>query len=583
MKALKRHIDLGLFDDLVPLNETNDAMRAHLAQRLRVEIRGEDTVLFNKDDTGRYSVYLLEGEVALTSPLSPEERIRADTAAARYPLAHHFPRHVTARAHTRTKQLLIDGRVGEQHHAAAAQPAEQTDWKTAWLKSPLFQRLPRPHLDDLLERMEEIAVQAGQVILHQDEVADCNYVIKKGHCSVSRRPAPRARDEKLAELETGQGFGEEALITNATRNASVTMMEDGVLLRLGKEDFINSLAKPLLRHMPFDELMSHRNAVVVDVRTPEEFETDGLVGSLNMPMPVLRLKAHRLAPPRAFVVYSNTGHFSTAAAFILLQHGLDAYVLKGGLSGAPKHRIKHTRSFRQEDPHAEQATHTVVRFPDAAGRDGGEPAVKFDWVSDEAMWRNTIGLRDDQGLESLFTPTDMYRNQAVDTSHQGFEDMRLFTKVGDVSGARLSLAEDEANGSVQTYTQRRADPTAARAQQGDLFTFGRRSARAGGRPAYAQSDVAPPRGLGKGGIVALALLMSSVGFATAFWTNDGLRNAVSQIPDWVQKQRDLDAKVSRLIENIEKLPALQPVRAAPAPETVPSTDPRNSGEIIRTP
>src|SRR3569832_2487979 len=133
--------------------------------------------------------------------------------------------------------------------------------------------------------MEEIAVQAWQVILHQDVVADCYYVIFFGCCCVSRRPAPRARDVKLAELETGQGFGEEALITNATRNASVTMMEDGVLLRLGKEDFINSLAKPLLRHMPFDELMSHRNAVVVDVRTPEEFAPAGLVGSLTLPMP----------------------------------------------------------------------------------------------------------------------------------------------------------------------------------------------------------------------------------------------------------------------------------------------------------
>src|SRR3569623_1020685 len=98
MKALKRHIDLGLFDNLVLLNETIAAMRAHLAQRLRVEIRGEDTVLFIKGDTGRYSVYLLEGEVALTSPLSAEARIRADTAAARNQLAHHFPRHVTARA-----------------------------------------------------------------------------------------------------------------------------------------------------------------------------------------------------------------------------------------------------------------------------------------------------------------------------------------------------------------------------------------------------------------------------------------------------------------------------------------------------
>src|SRR3569833_1608584 len=126
MKALKRHIALGLFDDLVPLNETNDAMRAHLAQRLRVEIRGEDTVLFNKGDTGRYSVYLLEGEVALTSPLSPEERIRTNTAAARYPLAHHFPRHVTTQTHTHTKQHNNNSDVAELIDAAAAQPAEQT-------------------------------------------------------------------------------------------------------------------------------------------------------------------------------------------------------------------------------------------------------------------------------------------------------------------------------------------------------------------------------------------------------------------------------------------------------------------------
>src|SRR3569832_2721277 len=139
MKALKRHIDLGLFDALVPLNETNDAMRAHLAQRLCVVFRGVVSVLFFLGVFGRYYVYLLEGEVALTSPLSPEERIRADTAAARYHLAHHFPRHEPARALTRTKLLIIDGDVAELNDAAAAQPAEQTDWKTAWLKSPLFQ------------------------------------------------------------------------------------------------------------------------------------------------------------------------------------------------------------------------------------------------------------------------------------------------------------------------------------------------------------------------------------------------------------------------------------------------------------
>lgn len=577
MKAQSKHSDFDPFDDLVPLSGTNDAARAHIARRMRVEIRGEDTVLFKRGDAARCSIYLLEGEVVLSSPLTPEERLRAGGEAARYPLAHHFPRHVTARALTRTKLLIIDGDVAELIDGVP-EPAEQTDWKTAWLKSPLFQRLPRPHLDDLLERMEEIVVQAGQVIIHQDEMADCYYVIKKGRCSVSRRPAPRARDVKLAELTTGQGFGEEALITNATRNASITMMEDGVLLRLGKEDFINSLAKPLLRHVPFDELTSHGNAVLVDVRTPEEFETDGLLGSLNMPMPVLRLKAHRLDSRRVYVVYSNTGHFSTAAAFILLQHGLDAYVLKGGVSGAPRHRIKHPRSYRQEDGRPEQGAHTVVPFPDAAGHGAaaGEDAVRFDWVADEAMWRNTIGLREDRQIESLLTPSAMYRNQAADTSHQGFEDVRLFTKVGGGVDARLSITEEEAS---HDFVHRRRNGDASQVRQDDQFTFVPHRARAEARSIHAQSRTDTSPGLSKGGIAVLILLMISVGLAAAFWTNDNLRNAMSQVPEWVQKQRDLEAKVTRLLENMERLPALQSLRPAPAP----TPDPRNSGEIVRAP
>lgn len=539
MRALKKQPDLNLFRQLVPLDALDDAARAELAQRSRIEHRDAGQLLFQKGDTARVSIYLLDGEVSLSSPLSPEERIRAGAAAARYPLAHHLPRAATARAVSRTRLLVIDGDVAEIVAGPATDHARAA-WKTAWLEAPLFRRLPRGRLDELLTRMEEIAVQAGQVVIHQDETADSYYVIKQGRCSVSRRPAPRARDVKLAELGPGQGFGEEALITNATRNASITMIEDGVLLRLGKEDFIASLARPLLRHMPFDELVAHGNAVLVDVRTPEEFETDGIIGSLNMPMPVLRLKAHRLDPRRAYVVYSNTGHFSTAAAFILLQQGLDAYVLKGGLSAAPRHRLKHPRSYRPDDAPA----HGVVDFPaQPRGPAGDEAKLRFDWVSDEAMWRNTIGLRADNELESLFTPSDMYRHQAVDTSLQGFEEVRLFTTVG-TGATGLTLAADEAAGTQASYT-------------------------AGGRPATARAGTGPVtaaagRGLGRGGSLALAALMLTIGFAAAYWTNDQLRFAVSELPVWIQKQRDLDSKLSRLLDNIERLPALQAGAGTPA-------------------
>lgn len=566
MKALRKHIDVGLFKELVPLKQLSEAAHARFALLARMESRNSGEVIFQKGDTAQVTVYLLEGEVTLNSPLSPEERIRAHSETACYPLAHHFPRHVTVRAVSRVKLLVIDGDVGTLIDSLMSEPGK---WKTDWLKSPLLARLSHRHLDDLFDRMQEITVQAGQTIIHQDETADCYYVIKQGRCSVSRRPAPRARDVKLAELTAGHGFGEEALITNATRNASITMMEDGVLLRLSKDDFIASLAKPLLQHMSYEELLSHRHAVLVDVRTPEEFETDGLIGSLNMPMPVLRLKAHRLDPQRVYVVYSNTGHFSTAAAFILLQQGLDAYVLKGGLNEVPSHRVKNAAS--RQDGKVNNTPHSIVNFPHVPR--GGElaadqkTAVKFDWVSDEAMWRNTIGLRDDRELESLFTPSDMYQGQAVDTSRQGFEDVRLFTKVGAGSGARLSLEDD---GSAASTHNCSAHSHAGANQRMDS-TFGPH-AMYQSNASHAQHYAEPSRHriLGRTGTFALAMLMLTIGFAAAYWTNDSLRDQVGKIPEWLQKQRDLDAKVSRLLENIERLPAMRSA-VAPHVETAPST------------
>lgn len=564
MKALRKHAPADLLKQLVPLNQLDDSARARLARAARMEMRESGDVLFRKGDQTKVTVYLLDGEVGLSSPLSPDERIRAGSDAARYPLAHHFPRHVTACALHRTKLLVIEGDIAELIAGAADKNTEE--WKTAWLDSPLFKRLSQSRLEELLGRMQEITVEAGQVVIHQDEAADCYYVIKQGRCSVSRRPAPRARDVKLAELVSGQGFGEEALITNATRNASITMMEDGVLLRLGKEDFIDLLAQPLLRHLPFDELMSHGNAVLVDVRTQEEFETDGIIGSLNMPMPVLRLKAHRLDPRRTYVVYSNTGHFSTAAAFILLQHGLDAYVLKDGLSGAPRHRIKHGA---HERPIGSQAAsqRAIVDFP-AAKR---EPTVNFDWVSDEAMWRNTIGLRNDQELDALFAPSDMYRKQAFDNSHQGFEDVRLFTKVGSGTGQRLSLAGDETAHS--SSFMRGADGAHQRNEDGAGAMQETHRSRTGSGFYY--NEPASKR-ISKTSIVAVALVMLAVGFAAAYWTNDDLRVEISNMGGWLQEQRDLDAKVSRLLDNIEKLPALQTLQREQHNVAAPVVIDRNS-------
>lgn len=138
---------------------------------------------------------------------------------------------------------------------------------------------------------------------------------------------------ELAELKEGDAFGEEALVADTHRNATVIMKTDGVLLRLDKNDFVGLLREPLLNRVSAKEAQ-HRvknGAVWVDVRFPVEFQQDGLPGAINVPLNDIRLASTVMDPAREYIVYCQTGRRSSAAAFLLSQRGVRAALLEGGL------------------------------------------------------------------------------------------------------------------------------------------------------------------------------------------------------------------------------------------------------------
>jgi rhodanese-related sulfurtransferase len=53
-----------------------------------------------------------------------------------------------------------------------------------------------------------------------------------------------------------------------------------------------------------------------------------------MPLYFIRLKIATLDRDTPYVLYCDTSRRSAAGAFILLERGFDAYVLRGGLSSA---------------------------------------------------------------------------------------------------------------------------------------------------------------------------------------------------------------------------------------------------------
>ena len=149
------------------------------------------------------------------------------------------------------------------------------------------------------------------------------------------RETPLSKDGiKLAELHVGDTFGEEALISDAKRNATVTMTTDGSVMRLGKEDFKKLLNEPMLDWVEPGEAQRivAEGGQWLDVRLPSEFENHHLDNAVNIPLYFIRLKVNTLDPDKKYIVCCDTGRRSSAGAYILSERGFQAYVLRGGIN-----------------------------------------------------------------------------------------------------------------------------------------------------------------------------------------------------------------------------------------------------------
>jgi rhodanese-related sulfurtransferase len=105
-------------------------------------------------------------------------------------------------------------------------------------------------------------------------------------------------------------------------------------MRLAKQDFRELMNEPLLQWVSYEQARDivARGGKWLDVRLPSEHQNLSIEDSLNIPLYFIRLKLSTLDRGTRYVVYCDTGRRSSAAAYILVERGFDAYVLRGGLT-----------------------------------------------------------------------------------------------------------------------------------------------------------------------------------------------------------------------------------------------------------
>lgn len=347
MFAARKNTHKKDLHDFVPLNALSEAHFDEISHKIIIEEIKTGDYLFRRGERDNQSVYLLDGTVSLLDGKhNAVSEIEAGSDASYYPLANENPRIFTARAETKLTIARIDSglldvlltRTGSSDDEAMDIHADENeDWMTSILKTRAFVKIPPVHIQRLLMKMWPLPVKAGEVIIRQGDVGENFYTIHKGRSAITRSRLQGSEDELLAELSEGDSFGEEALVSDEECNATVTMLTDGLLICLAKDDFIKLMQASLVRHVTRTEAtsMAHKGAILIDVRTAEEFARKHVDDSINMPIASFRNDITGLAFTNQYILCSGHDRRSISVAFILSHRGFDVYVLDGGIEGFP--------------------------------------------------------------------------------------------------------------------------------------------------------------------------------------------------------------------------------------------------------
>jgi CRP-like cAMP-binding protein len=321
-----------------------------LARKVSISQLPANRLLFKAGDKDKRSYWLVSGLLELREGERTVAMIRGGAPEARNALASQLPRKVSARAVDAVEYIAIDSELldmmitwdqtGSYEVSELQLQGDHAgdDWMTTLLQTQAFQRIPPANIQAIFLRMQRVSCREGETIIQQGTEGDYFYAIVSGKCLVTRETPMNRGGLKLAELGVGDTFGEEALISEAKRNATVTMLTDGVLMRLNKQDFRALMNEPLVQWLTYPQAkeLVAKGGRWLDVRLPSEHQNLAIEGSLNIPLYFIRLKISTLNKAIKYVTYCDTGRRSSAAAFILMERGFDAHVLRGGLDSAER-------------------------------------------------------------------------------------------------------------------------------------------------------------------------------------------------------------------------------------------------------
>ena len=338
MAELAPPLDEDAIKQLVPFNELlrhqfQEALKC--CELLTLPPRKK---LFKRGERDAYWYYLLKGSVDLLDEDFNITSFSADDPECRRALDNRPPHRFSSITTSDCEILKVDKNrldlaiTWEQAGDYRVEESDDNDvdWMSALLESDVFAKVPPANIQRLFTAFKNEERALGDVVVAEGDPGNLFYVIEHGSALVSKRSENGV--EQVARLGPGQFFGEEALIGETTRNATVTMETDGALMYLEKDEFKSLLEQPVMNRITeqdLDAMQADSTALILlDVRLSGEFKHFHRENSINIPLNKLRQRCDNLDRSACYVVVDNAGPRAELGAYLLVKAGLQAYLLK---------------------------------------------------------------------------------------------------------------------------------------------------------------------------------------------------------------------------------------------------------------
>ena len=103
----------------------------------------------------------------------------------------------------------------------------------------MFSALDEQELQIVINAIEEVKGETGDVIIKEGDQGDCMYVLEHGTLDCTKLFNGNTEPTFLKEYQPGEGFGELALLYNSPRAATITAKTEYICWKLDRDTFNN--------------------------------------------------------------------------------------------------------------------------------------------------------------------------------------------------------------------------------------------------------------------------------------------------------------------------------------------------------